>query len=428
MTYQQTLDYIYTRLPMFSSVGAAAIKNGFDNIYALCNYLGNPQHKIKFIHVAGTNGKGSVSHMLASVLQTQGYKTGLYTSPHLKDFRERIRINGKMIPEAEVIEFIDRITPEIERIHPSFFEITVALAFDHFAQHGVTYAVMETGLGGRLDSTNIIEPELAVITNIGFDHMQLLGDTMVKIAGEKAGIIKERVPVVIGESHAETAPVFTEKASASGAPISFADKVFHVENWNYEGENLVVEVSKNETVDHFKYRMDLNGAYQTKNLLTVLEACRQLNHRGIVLEEANIAKGIAHTKHLSGLHGRWETLQKKPRIILDVAHNEAGIKQVLDQLELIPFRKLHLVLGFVKDKDVNKILSLLPATAQYYFANAHLPRALAASDLQALATKYDLKGAIFSDVNRALDQAKNAAHEDDLIIICGSVFLVGEVG
>ncbi|AHF14646.1 bifunctional folylpolyglutamate synthase/dihydrofolate synthase [Niabella soli] len=427
MTYQQTLDYIYTRLPMFSNIGATAIKSGFDNIYALCNYLDNPQHKTKFIHVAGTNGKGSVSHMLAAVFQTQGYKTGLYTSPHLKDFRERIKIDGKMISETEVVEFIDRIAPEIERINPSFFEITVALAFDHFAKHEVAYAIMETGLGGRLDSTNIIHPELSVITNIGFDHVQLLGDTLVKIAGEKAGIIKQQVPVVIGESHMETAPVFTAKAAACEAPVSFADKEFHLENWFYDEETLVIEVSKNDAVDHWKYRLDLSGVYQAKNLLTVLESCRQLNHSGIVLDEANIAKGIAHTKHLNGLHGRWETIQQKPRIILDVAHNVEGIEQVLRQLELIPFRKLHLVLGFVKDKDVNKILGLLPATAQYYFTNAHLPRALAASELQALATAYDLEGSTFPDVNQALAQAKNIAHEDDLIIICGSVFLVGEV-
>lgn len=427
MTYQQTLDYIYTRLPMFSNVGVAAMKGGFDNIRALCSFLGNPQYQTKFIHIAGTNGKGSVSHMLASILQTQGYKTGLYTSPHLKDFRERVKINGKMITEAEVVAFIDRVAPEIERINPSFFEITVALAFDHFARNQVAYAVIETGLGGRLDSTNIICPEIAVITNISFDHMQLLGDTLVKIAGEKAGIIKQEVPVVIGEFNDETAPVFIEKAAACKAPISFADKEFHVENWFYDAEDLFVEVSKNDWVDHLKYRLDLNGAYQAKNLLTVLEACRQLNRSGLFLSETNIANGIAHTKRLSGLHGRWETLQRKPRVILDVAHNEDGIKQVLNQLEVISFRKLHLILGFVKDKAIDKMLNLLPATANYYFTNAHLPRALSCADLQAKASLYGLIGNIFPDVNQALAGAKAAAHDDDLIIICGSIFLVGEV-
>ncbi|MCF3108086.1 bifunctional folylpolyglutamate synthase/dihydrofolate synthase [Niabella sp. CC-SYL272] len=427
MTYQQTLDYIYAQLPMFSRVGAAAIKNGFDNINALCSFLGAPQTKIRCIHVAGTNGKGSVSHMLASILQSQGYKTGLYTSPHLTDFRERVKIDGKMIREQEVVDFIERIQPEIERLNPSFFEITVAMAFDHFAREAVDFAVIETGLGGRLDSTNIIRPLLSVITNIGLDHVQLLGDTLPKIAGEKAGIIKEAVPVVIGETQPETAPVFIEKAKQLKAPIHFADQVYHAENWYYQEERLVAEVSKQDTVDHLRYSMELSGAYQVKNLLTVLEACRQLRQLDIALDEAAIVKGIAHTKRLSGLHGRWETIQKHPRIILDVAHNEDGMRQVLNQLELTPYRKLHLVLGIVKDKDVDKVLSLLPATALYYFTQAHLPRALPAGELAEKAAIFQLKGAVWPDVNVALDAAKAQAHADDLVLVCGSIFLVGEV-
>ncbi|ANH81592.1 dihydrofolate synthase [Niabella ginsenosidivorans] len=427
MTYQQTLDYIYARLPMFSKIGAAAIKNGFDNILALCAALGDPQEKIKFIHVAGTNGKGSVSHMLASVLQTQGYKTGLYTSPHLTDFRERVKIDGRMISEQEVIDFIKKTQPEIECIRPSFFEITVALALDHFAANAVDYAVIETGLGGRLDSTNIVRPVLSVITNIGFDHMQLLGDTLSKIAGEKAGIIKQGVPVVIGESHPETAPVFLTKAHELKAPISFADKQFHVEEWHHEAGELVVEVSKSDEIDHWVYRLDLPGAYQVHNLLTVLECCRQLNASGIALDEAFIVKGIAHAKRISGLHGRWETLQKNPAIVLDVAHNEDGVRELLNQLELTPYRKLHMVLGMVKDKDINKILSMLPSGALYYFTNADIPRALPGKELKEKAAGYRLEGAAWPDVNAALSAAKAAAHKEDLILVCGSVFLIGEV-
>lgn len=427
MTYQQTLDYIYAQLPMFSKIGAAAIKNGFDNILALCASLGDPQKKTKFIHVAGTNGKGSVSHMLASALQTQGYKTGLYTSPHLLDFRERVKINGKMISEQEVVAFIEKMRPEIERICPSFFEITVALALEHFDRNTVDYAVLETGLGGRLDSTNIVHPVLSVITNIGFDHMQLLGNTLPGIAGEKAGIIKQEVPVVIGETHPETAPVFLEKAATVKAPISFADKEFHAEEWHHEEGTLIVEVSKRDTVDHSVYRLDLPGIYQVRNLLTVLESCRQLNHSGIVLDQAAIEKGVAHAKHISGLHGRWETLQKNPDIIMDVAHNEDGIRQLLNQLELTPYRKLHIVLGMVKDKDIAKVLSMLPLGALYYFTNAHIPRALNAKELKEKAAGYQLTGADWPNVNAALDAAKAIAHRDDLILICGSVFLIGEI-
>ncbi|MCD2421806.1 bifunctional folylpolyglutamate synthase/dihydrofolate synthase [Niabella pedocola] len=427
MTYQQTLDYIYAQLPMFSRVGAAAIKPGFENINALCAFLGAPQTKIKCIHIAGTNGKGSVSHMLASILQSQGYKTGLYTSPHLTDFRERIRINGKMISEAEVVAFIEKIQPEIGRLAPSFFEITVAMAFDHFAKEAVDVAVIETGLGGRLDSTNIIRPVVSVITNIGLDHVQLLGDTLPKIAGEKAGIIKEGIPVVIGETHPETAPVFIEKARELDAPIHFADQVYHAENWYYQEETLIAEVSKQDAVDHLRYAMELSGAYQVKNLLTVLETCRQLRQLHIVLDEDAVAKGIAHTKKLSGLHGRWETIHKNPKIILDVAHNEDGIRQVLNQLELTSYRKLHLVLGMVKDKDIDKVLSLLPASAVYYFTQANLPRALPAVELAEKAGGFQLKGTVWPDVNAALDAAKAQAHTDDLVLVCGSIFLIGEV-
>jgi len=427
MTYQETLDFIYARLPMFSRIGAAAIKNGFNNIRALCRALGDPDTKTRFIHVAGTNGKGSVSHMLASILQSHGYKTGLYTSPHLTDFRERVKINGAMISEQAVIGFIEKVRPVIEQYEPSFFEITVALAFDHFAEQNVDIAVIETGLGGRLDSTNIIRPLLSVITNIGLDHVQLLGDTLPKIAAEKAGIIKERTPVVIGETQEETARVFIDKAREQHAPLSFADRVFHIENWYYLDEILVAEVSKEAAVDHYRYQLELSGAYQVKNLLTVLEACRQLRNAGIALDETALSKGLAHTKKLTGLHGRWETIHRTPRVILDVAHNEDGMRQVLSQLELTPYRKLHLVLGMVKDKDVDKVLSMLPATAVYYFTNAKLPRALPVAALMEKAGALGLSGTAWPGVNEALDAARAQAHTDDLILVCGSVFLVGEV-
>lgn len=427
MTYQQTLDYLYTRLPMFSKVGSAAIKPGFDNILQLCKFLGNPQGRLKFIHIAGTNGKGSVSHMMASILQSQGYKTGLYTSPHLTDFRERVKVNGKMIDEKEVIDFVERIKPQIEQLAPSFFEITVALALHYFANSGVELAVMETGLGGRLDSTNIILPEISIITNIGFDHMQLLGDTLPKIAVEKAGIIKQNVPVVIGETNAETAPVFIAKAQGQNASISFADHEYHVENWFYENDLLVVEVSQNNKTDHFKYQLDLPGAYQTKNLLTTLEACYQLNKKGIHIEPAALKKGLANAKKQTGLHGRWETIARNPRIVLDVAHNADGMQQVLNQLELTAYRKLYIILGMVKDKDVDAALALLPKSAHYYFTNADIPRALPANALQQKATAFELEGTVWDNVNTALDDVKLYAHPDDLILVCGSVFLVGEV-
>lgn len=373
MNYQQTLDYMYARLPMFSRVGSDAVKSGFANIIALCEILGNPHQKTKFIHVAGTNGKGSVSHMLAAVLQSAGYRTGLYTSPHLKDFRERVKVNGQMIDESRVVDFIERIKPFIESIQPSFFEITVAMAFDHFAAEGADIAIIETGLGGRLDSTNIIEPVLSVITNIGWDHVQILGDTLEKIAMEKAGIIKPNIPVVVGEKKAETEDVFRDKAAATGSALFFAGDHYHVENWMYEDEMLLVEVSEPGKTDHRKYGLDLNGQYQIKNLVTVLESCRQLRAAGYHLAEEAIVQGLKHVRKQTGLHGRWETIQHNPRIVLDVAHNESGMQELLNQLEISTYHQLHIILGMVKDKDVDTVLHMLPHNAVYYFTSAHIP-------------------------------------------------------
>lgn len=427
MNYEQTLDYLFAKLPMFSRMGSSAIKNGLDNTISLCKFLDSPQEKFKTIHVAGTNGKGSVSHMLASVLQTAGYKTGLYTSPHLKDFRERIKANGEMIGKEFVTDFTEKIKPVIERIEPSFFEITVAMAFDYFASQKVDIGVIEVGLGGRLDSTNIITPEISVITNIGWDHMNLLGDSLDKIAYEKAGIIKKGVPVVIGEVIPETKSVFETVAAKHDAPLFIASQKREVMNWRWEKNELILETAEKNKVDHSVFHLDLPGIYQTKNLLTVLETCFQLQEKGWQISDEQLHKGLQHAKKITGLHGRWEIIHHHPMIALDVAHNSDGIQQLIEQIELTDHNNLHIVLGMVKDKEIDKVLSLLPHTATYYFTQAHIPRAIDAGILKEKAAQYNLKGQVYPDVNNALSAAKDKAHKNDLIIVCGSVFLVGEV-
>jgi dihydrofolate synthase/folylpolyglutamate synthase len=427
MTYQETLDYLFTKLPLFSRIGAAAYKEDLDNTIRLCEFLNDPQTQFKSVHIAGTNGKGSVSHMLAAIFQTAGYKTGLYTSPHLKDFRERIKINGEMINEGFVVEFTEKISPLINEIEPSFFEITVAMAFDYFRREKVDIAIIETGLGGRLDSTNIITPELSVITNIGMDHMNLLGDSIEKIAVEKAGIIKRQVPVVIGEVLPATQPVFEKKSNEQSAPLSIASQKRQVMDWKWEKHELIAEVAEKSKTDHAVYHLDLPGIYQLKNLLTVLEACYQLEQKGWQLKEKNIVKALRHVKKLTGLHGRWDIIHRFPLVVLDVAHNEDGIKQLIEQIELTDHHELHIILGFVKDKEVDHALSLLPKTAQYYFTQANIPRALDADSLREKAGSYGLRGKNYKDVNAALAEAKTRSSKDDLIVVCGSVFLVGEV-
>lgn len=427
MTYDQTIDYLFTRLPMYSRIGAAAYKEDLTNTIRLCEYIGNPQQQFKSIHIAGTNGKGSVSHMLASILQTAGYKTGLHTSPHLKDFRERIRIDGQMVSKEFVVDFTERIRPVIDEIDPSFFEISVAMTFDYFAQQGVDIAVIETGLGGRLDSTNIILPELSVITNIGWDHMNLLGDTLQKIAAEKAGIIKPGIPVVIGETATETAAVFENTAHEQHAPITIASKKRQSMDWKWQKHELVVQVAEEHRTDRQVYHLDLSGLYQTKNLLTVLEACAVLNDKGWNIDESTIQTGLRHAKKLTGLHGRWDIIHQHPTVILDVAHNEAGMQQVIEQLELTDYHELHVILGMVKDKAIDKVLALLPSSAHYYFTQAAIPRALDAEELQQQAAGQGLKGKPYTDVNTALKEALSNAKENDLVLICGSVFLVAEV-
>lgn len=427
MNYQQTLEYLFNRLPMFSRIGAAAYKADLTNTIRLSEFLGNPQRKFKSIHVAGTNGKGSVSHMLAAILQTAGYKTGLYTSPHLKDFRERIKINGEMVNEEFVISFTEKITPLIDEMEPSFFEITVAMAFEYFVQQEVDIAVIETGLGGRLDSTNIIIPELCVITNIGWDHMNLLGDSLEKIATEKAGIIKEGIPVIIGEVLPETEAIFEKKATEKKASLSIASRKRQINDWNWEKHELVVEVAEEHHADHKKYHLDLPGVYQIKNLLTVLEACSQLQQLGWDLDDKIIYQGLKQTKKLTGLHGRWEIIHTSPLVILDVAHNVDGIRQLVQQAEVTNRNQLHIVIGMVKDKEIEKVLGLLPKNAIYYFTKAQIPRAFNEDELMERAKNIHLKGYSFPEVNEAIKFAMQHAHPADLIIVCGSIFLVGEV-
>ncbi len=427
MTYQETINYLFTRLPMFSRIGAAAYKKDLHNTLALCSFLDDPHKKIKCVHIAGTNGKGSVSHMLAAIFQAAGYKTGLYTSPHLKDFRERVRVNGAMIEQDDVIDFVERIKPSIERIDPSFFEITVAMAFDHFVRQRVDIAIIETGLGGKFDSTNVITPEISVITNIGWDHMNILGDSLEAIAGEKAGIIKPGRPVVIGETLPETKQIFIQAATTANAPIIFASEERKAIDWKYDASELVVEVVKLGTDEKSFYHLDLPGIYQTKNLVTVLETVHQLNLQNWNLHETQVKNGLRKVKRTTGLHGRWEVIRHHPDVVLDVAHNAEGIQQLLMQVELIEPTHLHIVLGMVKDKDIGKVLQLLPSYAHYYFTQAHIPRALDAQALMQEAQRFHLNGDAYDDVNTALNTAIANAKKDDLVIVCGSVFVVGEV-
>jgi len=427
MNYQHALDYLFTQLPMFSKLGSKAYKADLSNTILLCNKLHNPQLQFPTVHIAGTNGKGSVSHTLAAILQTAGYKTGLYTSPHLKDFRERIKVNGVMCSKDFVVQFTNTMNNFIEQHHPSFFEITVAMAFEYFAQEKVDIAIIETGLGGRLDSTNIITPQLSVITNISLDHIQILGETLEQIAYEKAGIIKQNTPVVIGETMPETKNVFEQKANAVNAPIVFAEQENRVINFFYNHELLAIEIENNFNKQRTKYNLDLTGIYQTKNIITVLSAVHQLQKIGWKINEEHLHQALQNVKKVTGLQGRWQLLQSNPTIIADVAHNEAGIKQVLHQLKNISYKHLHIVIGMVKDKDVNKVLDLLPQQATYYFTQAQIPRALPVQELQKLANTKNLMGNNFENVNRAIDAATNSAQKNDLILVIGSVFLIGEI-
>ena len=427
MTYEQTIEYLFTRLPMFSRIGAAAFKKDITNTIRLCQAIGNPQDAFKSVHIAGTNGKGSTSHMLAAIFQTAGYKTGLYTSPHLHDFRERIKINGDMITREFVTAFVEENQSLIEDIEPSFFEITVAMAFKYFAQEQVDIAIVEVGLGGRFDSTNIIIPELSVITNISFDHMNLLGDTLEKIAFEKAGIIKPGVPVVVGESDIRTNEVFESKAAGLNCHLYFADRHIFIADWEISPHLLTVEATSSRNNEKTRYQLDLNGIYQIKNVVTVLQAVHLLQEKGWKISASHIHKALMMVRKLTGLHGRWEIIQEHPLVVLDVGHNEAGIRQLMRQIEITDHLELHIVLGMVKDKEVETILSLLPKHAHYYFTKAQIPRALPEEQLQKMAALCGLQGNAYQEVNQAVRAALSTAGKKDLLVICGSLFVVGEV-
>lgn len=426
MTYPQTLEYLFSKLPMYQRIGAAAYKADLNNTIAICAALGNPEKKLKCIHVAGTNGKGSSSHMLAAVLQKSGYKTGLYTSPHLVDFRERIKINGKPIPKTEVTQFVESYKDVFEKIEPSFFEWTVGLAFDYFVKQEVDVAVIEVGLGGRLDSTNVIKPIVSLITNISFDHMNLLGDTLPKIGEEKAGIIKTKTPVVISQTQLEVISVFNNKAKELKAPIVFADKQYKVNNTSTKNNLLEIELINRVTNQVEQYKLDLTGSYQVKNLIGVLSTISILREKGFMIEEADVKSALEKTSQITGLMGRWQTLSTKPLIIADTGHNEDGILQVIENIKKTEHKLLHFVLGVVNDKDISKILKLLPKQAVYYFCKASIPRALDENELFSQAKKAGLTGKVFSTVPEALKAAKKQAKSGDLIFIGGSTFTVAD--
>ncbi len=431
MNYQQTLEYLYTQLPMFTRVGASAFKKDLTNTLALCEVLDNPQHKFKSIHIGGTNGKGSTSHMLAAVLQTAGYKTGLYTSPHLKDFRERIRINGEMISEAEVVDFVANQQANIDEIQPSFFEMTVALAFDVFARHKVDIAIIEVGLGGRLDSTNVIMPLLSIITNIGWDHMNMLGNTLPEIAGEKAGIIKPHIPVIIGERQHEIEQVFIDKAASQHADIRFASDHFGIIQNDQPADqalrNVTVVPAQANAQASYQLQLDLTGTYQLKNVKSVLLAVEELNKQGFVITTDQVKQALAKVKTLTGLQGRWQTLSTHPLTICDTGHNPDGIQEVLKNIAAIQFDHLHFVLGMVNDKDITKVLKLLPQNATYYFCRPDLPRGLEAESLQEQAQAVGLQGEVYPSVLQALKAAQQKATDRDLVFAGGSTFVVAEI-
>lgn len=447
MNYSETLAYLYSRLPMYSRIGKAAYRKDLTNTLLLCELLNHPENKFRSIHIAGTNGKGSTSHMLAAILQESGYKTGLHTSPHLKDFRERVRINGEMIPESYVIEFVQKYKESLEKIDCSFFEWTVGLAFDYFEKSKVDIAVIETGLGGRLDSTNVIVPVLSVITNISYDHMDMLGDTLEKIAFEKAGIIKHHIPVVIGESAYSNAhflqhksgsasrieDIFRDVAKEKNASINFADQLYNIKRKDvlkvettYE-QKIKIVVEKNSDLSERIFVLDLPGNYQEKNILTVLASIDELRKLDMIIPDEKIQSALSHVKKLTGLRGRWDILQEKPLIIADVAHNEAGLRYALDQLKDYDFDNLHFVIGFVKEKDLSTILKLFPREGRYYFCKPDIPRGLDASELKKKADENGLKGETYASVQDAFIAAKDAALPEDIIYAGGSTFVVAEI-
>lgn len=424
--FAQTLEYIYQMLPMYHKIGTEAYKPGLQNIISICEFLGNPQNNFKSIHIAGTNGKGSVSHMMASVFQTQGYKTGLYTSPHLKSFTERIKINGIECSEEFVIEFVDRLKPLIEKLKPSFFEITTVMAFEYFSKEKVDFAVIETGLGGRLDSTNIITPILSIITNIGYDHMDLLGNTLPEIAFEKAGIIKKNIPVIINEYNNETYSVFIKKAFEESAEIIFTDEI-EVEQIYRDFEALELNIWEYNSLVYQNLKLDLLGNYQLKNVKAIIKAKSILEKIGIKISKHSLYQSLSSVKKTTNFKGRWQILNKNPLTICDTGHNEDGIKLVVENFSYYNFNKLIIVLGMAKDKKHEKILKLLPKDAYYIIVQPTTPRAMAKDKLLSLAHEFNLKAETANSVNEGITKATQMAKSQDLIFIGGSNFVVAEI-
>jgi dihydrofolate synthase/folylpolyglutamate synthase len=432
MEYAEALDFLFNALPMYQRIGAAAYKKDLTNTIALCNYLNHPQQHFRSIHIAGTNGKGSTSHMLASILQEHGLKVGLYTSPHLKDFRERIKINGEDISKEFVTKFVEQHHAFFSSHELSFFEMTVGLAFQYFKDEKVDIAIIETGMGGRLDSTNIITPIMSVITNIGWDHMAFLGDTLPAIAGEKAGIIKSKIPVVISERQEEVQDVFMHKADYLDAPCVFADDLYELQHHEYIEENgqlyLKMKFLHWVTDEKISVITDLPGIYQLKNVTGVLAVVDELEeHELLTIDREKVLLGLKKVQTNTGLRGRWQILGKNPLIIADTAHNEPGIREILHHIETLKFEQLHLVIGFVNDKSIDKLLSMLPVTAKYYFTQASIPRAMAADELKEKAATYQLLGDSYPTVHEALEEARKLAGSNDLIFVGGSTFVVADI-
>ncbi len=427
MNYQETIDYLYSHLPVFHLSGKKAYKADLANSYHLADKFNHPYTKYPIIHVAGTNGKGSSSHLLASILQEAGYKTGLHTSPHLLDFRERIRVNGEMIDPQKVIDFVENNKEYILNLSPSFFELQAFIAFCHFAETAVDIAIIETGLGGRLDTTNIIDPLISVITNIGLDHTDILGDNLPQIAQEKAGIIKVRKPVIIGETHPETEDIFKKKASEMHSKIVFADQHFKCPEGVVNPEGRLIDVLEDGKIRFKNMQIGLSGSYQLKNIKTVLATTNELTELGYLITEEHIIQGIAKVKVNTGLRGRWETLMTEPLIICDVAHNKEGIRYIAEQLKATKYKKIHFIIGVMKDKDVQSILSILPREALYYFTKANTERALNENDLQASAIENGLNGLSYKTVHQAIEAALLKVEKNDLIFIGGSTFVVAEI-
>ena len=423
MTYSETINYLFNSAPLFQHIGKDAYKEGLENTHLLDEHFSHPHRRFKTIHVAGTNGKGSCSHTLAAILQSAGYKVGLYTSPHLVDFRERIRVNGTPVNKEYVIDFVEQHRAFFEPLHPSFFELTTAMAFNYFAEQQVDVAIIEVGLGGRLDCTNIIRPDLCLITNISFDHVQFLGDTLGKIASEKAGIIKPGTPVVIGETTPETKPVFTQKALQEDAPIHFAEEEQYLQSSsvNEQGKRIY------QTLDYADLEGELGGLCQVKNTNTLLSAIRILQSIGYKIKETHVHEGFAHVSALTGLMGRWHKLQETPTIVCDTGHNKGGIQYIVEQLSTQKYHRLHIVIGMVNDKDISGVIAMLPKEATYYFTKASVTRALSETELQRLAREAGLEGNTYPNVSEAVSAAKEAAYADDFIFIGGSTFIVADL-